>query len=84
MPNELTSLKLQAAALEIERMRLEGVVPPNESFPRAEFARLAGVSEETIRAIELILKARLARSILQDPHSTITQIKRAQLFLSKL
>lgn len=67
MLSELTDLKLQLAALELEMKRISGDLSPSEPIPVAEYARLAGLSESTVKNVLRVALCRVTAKLLQDP-----------------
>ena len=61
-----------------------GHAPPAGEVGRSDIARRAGVSEGTILNIERMFKARLASSILRDPHAPHHLARIARDFLTHL
>lgn len=67
MHSELTDLKLQSAALQLEMMRLSGELAPDEEVTLAEYARIAGLSEGTVHKTFRSGLSRAAAAFLTDP-----------------
>lgn len=67
MLTESTAAKLDAAVARIREAQDAGLGPMPGEWSRAELARAAGISEEPIRRIEAIFRARLVARLLKDP-----------------
>jgi transcriptional regulator with XRE-family HTH domain len=62
-----TATKLDAALAFLREQQSSGEAPPPGEVTRAELARRAGVSEDTIARIERQFRARLAAALLSYP-----------------
>lgn len=62
-----TDSKLATALRQLREEQARGEAPPPGEVSRAELARRAGVSKDTIARIEGIFRARLTASLLAEP-----------------